>query len=128
MSISTYQELAMLINGHNHDDSFTKYVMKIARENSLVIVSAIGDDTIQFDGAFHDEIDLFRGGAVYVTEEGIFTKPKEGRFKIDVFWEDKGLCVWKFLTTIPNTKFNINKSKKKWCEGIVFCLNDLKDK
>jgi hypothetical protein len=126
MSTVTYEELAKLINGHNHDDSFTKYVMKMARENNLVIVSAIGDDTIQFDGAFHDEIDLFRGGAVYVTEEGIFTKPKEGRFKIDVFWEDRGLCVWKFLTTIPNTKFNINKSKKKWCEGMVFCLNDLK--
>lgn len=126
MSISTHQELAMLINGHNHDDSFTKYVMKIARENNLVIVSAIGDDTIQFDGVFHDEIDLFRGGDIYVTEEGIFTRPKEDRVKINVFWEDKGLCVWKFLTIIPHSKFNINKSKKKWCEGIVFCLNDLK--
>jgi hypothetical protein len=125
MQTTTYEELAKLINGHNYEDSFTKYVMKIARDNSLVIVSAIGDDTIQFDGAFHDEIDLFRGGDVYVTEEGIFTKPKEGRIKINVFWEDRGLCVWKFLTIIPHYKFIINKDSRRWCEGIVFCLKDL---
>ena len=126
MQPTTYEELAKLINIHNYEDSFTKYVMKIARENNLVIVSAVGDDTVQFDGAFHDEIDLFRGGEVYVTEEGIFTRPKEGRSRIDVFWEDRGLCVWKFLTIIPHSKFIINRGNKKWCEGIVFCLNDLK--
>lgn len=126
MQRTTYEDLAKLITGHNYDDSFTKYVMKIARENNLVIVSAVGDDTVQFDGTFHDEIDLFRGGNVYVTSEGIFTKPKDGRVKINVFWEDKGLCVWKFITTIPHSKFNINRNGKKWCEGIVFSLSNLK--
>lgn len=126
MQVITYEELAKLINGHNQEDKLTKYVMKIARDNNLVIVSAIGDDTISFDGAFHDEADLFRGGDVYIAEDGVYTKPKEGRVKINVFWEDKGLCVWKFLTVIPHSKFIVNRNGKKWCEGIVFDLKKIK--
>lgn len=125
MQVVTYEELAKLIDGHDYEDKLTKYVMKIARDNRLIIVSATGDDTINFDGAFHDEIDLFRGGDVFLTDEGIFTKHKPGRSKINVFWENKGLCVWKFLTLIPHSKFTINRNGKKWCEGIVFSLDKL---
>lgn len=126
MSAVTYEELAKLIDGHNQEDQLTKYVMKIARDNHLIIVSAIGDDTISFDGAFHDEADLFRGGDIYIAEDGVYTRPNQDRVKINVFWENNGLCVWKFLTVIPHSKFIINKNNKKWCEGIVFSLKNLR--
>ena len=93
MSVVTYEELAKLIDGHNQEDQLTKYVMKIARDNHLIIVSAIGDDTISFDGAFHDEADLFRGGDIYIAEDGVYTRPGQDRVKINVFWENNGLCV-----------------------------------
>lgn len=123
--VVTHKELVLLINGHNHEDKMTKFVMKTARENNLVIVSAIGDDTIQFDGAFKDEVDLFRGGQIFLEKDGIYTKMRDGRKVINVFWEENRLFLWKFLTLVPHSKFVIKKNNKNWCEGIVICLNDI---
>ena len=126
MTIVTYEELAKLINGHNFEDKMTKYVMKVARDNNLVILSAIGNDTIELNGIIHDEIDLLHGGKIFMEEDGAYTRPGENRVVINSFWDGTKTCMWTFLTKIPHAKFTINKNNKRWCEGIVFKLDNLK--
>jgi hypothetical protein len=46
MSKISAEELAKQLNGFEVDDSFTKSVINSAKYSNLVIVSAIGDDTI----------------------------------------------------------------------------------
>lgn len=126
MEVVTYTQLAQLIDCHNHEDKMTKYVVKTARDNNLIIMMAVGDnDTIQFDGAFFDEADLHKGGDVFIAKDGVYTKSGEGRKKINVFWEEHRIFLWRFLTNIPHEKFTVKKCGKNWCQGIVFSLNDV---
>ncbi len=68
MSKVTAEELAKQLNGFDVDDSFTKSVINSAKYSNLVIVSAIGDDTIIFSGSLKDEFDLFHFGQIVMVK------------------------------------------------------------
>lgn len=125
----THSELAKMLEGHNAEDKFTKYVNKVARDNRLVILTSIGDDVLKFSGFFNDEADCMRGGEVHLRMEGeecyVYTKSKDNTRRIMSFWEENRQITWKFMTPIPHSKFLIKKDGKKWCEAIVFSVNDL---
>jgi hypothetical protein len=127
--IMTHSALAQMLEGHNAEDKFTKYVNKIARDNRLVILTTVGDDVLKFTGFFNDEADCMRGGDVHLRMEGeecwIYTKPKESTKKITSFWEEHRAFTWKFLTNIPHSKFCVRKGGRKWCEAIVFSVDEL---
>jgi len=129
MNKVTHSELANMIKEHNYEDKLTKYILKVARENRLIILTAIGDDVLSFSGFFHDEADCLKGGDVYLKmEDGecmVYTKKKEQSKKISSFWEEYRVYTWRFLTLVPHSKFCIKRNGKKWCEAIVFSADDI---
>lgn len=142
MQIITSEGLAKSLDNFNAEDRFTRSVIKLAKDNNLIIVSAIGNDTITFNGALTDEFELFKGGDIFMAKE-VFVPTIEGhkeiieyvpylkqsekkdRIRINVFWEKNRLYTWKFLTIIPHAKFTIKKDNKYFCQGIIFSLNDI---
>lgn len=127
----THVELAALIGTFDYEDKFTQNVIKTATLNGLVIVTAIGDDVIKFQGSIKDEADCLHGGDVFLAREGeeviVFKKqcPDKTRIKIQGVWEKYRTYTWKFRTLLPHSKFTLNRNGKKWCEGIVFSVKDI---
>lgn len=127
MELITPEILAKELDNRVYDDKLTKYVIKLAKDNNLVIVSAIGDDVIQFSGFIKDEVDCFRGGNIYLDKDGVYTKQsiENSRKIIQVLWEKQRLYTWKFITKIPHQTFSIKKDGKNFCLGIVFKMNNI---
>lgn len=127
----TAAELAIQLNGFNVEDSFTRNVIKLAKDSNLVIVSAIGDDTITFSGAVTDEFDLLHGGQIFMAKEGDeyipYTKQSKDKSRkvIEVFWNRHGLFRWKFLTLITHSVYDLKKEGRSFCKGIIFNVNDI---
>ena len=129
MSKVTHSDLAKMLDGHDSKDKFTKYVLKMARDSRLIILTTIGDDVLNFSGFMHDEADCLRGGDVFLKIESgeciVYTKKKDDSKKICSFWDNKSIFKWKFLTNIPNSKFSYTKDGKRWCEAIIFSVDDI---
>lgn len=125
--MNTAAELAELLNNFNIEDSFTKHAIKIAKDNNLVIITAISNDTITLSGSLVDEFDMLNGGGIFMAREGEeyipFTKMAPGRKKIEVFFEKYKLYNWKFVTLIPHSTFDVKRNGKCYCKAIVFSLN-----
>jgi len=127
----TAEELAKELNGFDVADRFTKGVINLAKNSNLVIVSAIGDDTIIFSGSLKDEFDLLHGGQIFMAKEGDeyvpYTKQdiNKSRKVIEVFWDKHSLFKWKFLTLIKHVQYDLKKDGRSFCKGIVFSLNDV---
>lgn len=127
----TAEELAKELNGFDVNDSFTKTVINIAKNSNLVIVSAVGDDTIIFSGSLKDEFDLLHGGKIFMAKEGCeyipYTKnnPDKTRKVIEVNWERHAVFKWKFLTLIKHVTYDLRKDGKSFCKGIIFNLDDV---
>ena len=136
MSKLTAQELALLLNGFNSEDNFTRHIVKTAKDSGLVIVATIGDDTVTFSGAITDEFDLFHGGKIFMAKENsicgdveyipyLKNNESKSRKQIEVFWERHSYFKWKFLTLIKHTTYDLKKDGKNFCKGIIFSLNDI---
>lgn len=127
----TAEELAKELNGFDVADRFTKGVINLAKNSNLVIVSAIGDDTIIFSGSLKDEFDLLHGGQIFMAKEGSEYIPylrqsqDKSRKVIEVFWDKHSLFKWKFLTLIKHVQYDLKKDGRSFCKGIVFSLNDV---
>lgn len=127
----TAEELALSLNGHNLEEGFTKYIINLAKNSNLVIVSAIGDDTIVFSGALKDEFDLLHGGQIFLGKEDneciSYTRQdvNKTRKKIEVFWDKHSSIKWKFLTLINHSKYDLKKSNKSFCKGFIFSLDNI---
>lgn len=127
----TADELAKQLNGFDVNDSFTKAVINIAKNSNLVIVSAIGDDTIIFSGSLKDEFDLLHGGQIFMAREDNecipYTKQSKDKTRkvIEVFWDKHAVFKWKFLTLIKHSTYDIKKDGRSFCKGIIFNLNDI---
>lgn len=131
MAKLTTEELSLLINGSKSEDRFTKYVIKMAKDNNLVIVYTIGDDTVMFCGAVTDEFDMLHGGKIFLAiEDGEcipYTKNNASKTRkvIEVFWENHSFYKWKFLTLIKHSCYDLKKDNKNFCKGIVFSLDSI---
>jgi len=127
----TAEELANQLNGFDVSDNFTKSVINIAKNSNLVIVSAIGDDTIIFSGSLKDEFDLLHGGQIFMAKEGDeyipYTKQSQDKTRkvIEVFWDRHAVFKWKFLTKIKHVTYDIKKEGRSFCKGIIFNLDDI---
>lgn len=131
MSKISAEELAKQLNGFDVNDSFTKSVINIAKNSNLVIVSAIGDDTIIFSGSLKDEFDLLHGGQIFMAKEGgeyiPYKKQSQDKSRkvIEVFWDKHSVFKWKFLTLIKHVTYDLKKDGRSFCKGIIFNLNDI---
>ena len=131
MSKISAEELAKQLNGFDVNDSFTKGVVNLAKNSNLVIVSAIGDDTIIFSGSLKDEFDLLHGGQIFMAKEGgeyiPYKKQSQDKSRkvIEVFWDKHSIFKWKFLTLIKHVTYDLKKDGKSFCKGIIFNLSDI---
>lgn len=122
-------ELISELNKCTYFDSIDNFLFnnrQKIKENNLVVVYGCSDDLIEFDGYFSDEADVYVGGDVYINKTGISNNIDKSA-KITAIWCDNNseYC-WTYKTNIPHMTFHLNEEDgNKYCEGIVFNINDL---
>lgn len=140
----TAKELAHRLNGNEYLSEICDQLEGTARDNGLVVVFGQSDDLIQFRGAVNgeaysygggDEIELFEGKLLEVKEP--FDEVSEMKeflegFGVDIKtkviipkWDIDGYS-WKYHTAIPHETFDILEDGEKYCQGIVFHINEIK--
>jgi hypothetical protein len=125
------QELASLLNGFDADDRFTRSVVKLAKDSGLIIISALGNDTVILSGAVTDEFDLLHGGQIFISNDNNECMPytknnaDKTRKQIEVFWEEHSYYKWKFLTLIKHSTYDLKKGGKPFCKGIIFSVTSI---
>lgn len=138
----TLAELARALNGIEYSATIHMRgsdLMNQAKASGLVVVYGASDDLMEFDGAFHDEIDCYNGGEAYVDAAGLLPDResieddselqnyfirKPGAKMIEALWDQEGYS-WIYKTDIPHKTFDILEDGEKYCRGIVFALADL---
>lgn len=124
----TAKELAEKINGREYMNEMTKEEEAMAKEAGLVVVFGYSDDNIEFRGAIDDEIGAYDGGEYYISPDGkVFDEETPGTKRLDAVWCDpESEHNWSYKTDIPHEKFTIMDEGEKFCEGIIFSMEDLK--
>lgn len=143
----TKEELAEKLNGRTYLNEMTEEEEQEAKESELVVVFGQSDDLVELRGAIDDELDMYDGGTIYLTKEGVlknecedsdcpyFQKLLEDATQIlAVFGDDSpSLGVqgysWSFRAVdIPDAAtFDILDSDgEKYCRGFIFAMEDLK--
>lgn len=142
----TIKEFAEMLNGRECGSELTKEDEKLAAELEFVVVVGYSDDLIEFYGAMREEGDVWNGGTIHLTREGIcfddyddahgctdgrkicpFAKRcADGSIlkkcnSITAVWCPEDLnCSWKYETDIPHATFDIFEDGELYCRGIVF--------
>jgi len=144
------KEFAEMLNGREYGKEISPREAMDAREAGLVIVCGASDDLMEFCGAIHDEVGCYCGGKAYLTENELYfggcsdgecddecpsndddecycVKEKRAKCKtIEAVWcGDKGYT-WHYETDIPHETFDIYEDGEKFCRGIVFSIDSLK--
>ena len=136
----TAKELAASLNGREYRSEMTLEEMSIANKSGLVVVFGASDDLMEFRGAIDDEVSCYDGGTAYVYEQGLYNAPDNceecNRCEHVIFARDacatvsaiwcKGDYAWAYRTEIPHETFEILEDGEKYCQGIVFSMDDLK--
>ena len=142
----TKEELAAELNGVEYGDGNTipQGGVKIAKESGLVIVYGASDDLAELCGAIDSEIGCYNGGEIPLTEKHVLYPPEECGCrdleqcpflkaeydkckKIKVVWCGDSGFAWAYETDIPHATFEIYEDGEKYCRGIVFDINSLKN-
>jgi hypothetical protein len=140
----TAKEFAAMLNGREYHNELTQEESDIAKINQLVVVYGASDDLMEFEGAIDHEIDCYEGTTVYLNRDGIIGtvdnddtcnyKPhcefyqnaiKSAKW-IKGIWGEGGYD-WHYETDISHETFEILEEGDKYCKGIVFSLDSLKE-
>lgn len=134
----TKEELAAILHGREHRSELTKDEAKNAADMGLVVVFGYSDDLMEFCGAIDEEVDCYDGGTAYL-KNGRMLKNKcededcpyfAGLLKtamtVESIWDAEGYS-WTYKTDIPHATFDILEDGKKYCRGIVFAVEDVKE-
>jgi hypothetical protein len=142
----TPKELAERLNGRQYGE-ISPLDAELARKNGLVIVYGASDDLMEFTGAINGEMEVYEGGTVRITSNGILKVPCEdmgaycieecehykkiwdSALKITAVWGERRPNIpWTYQTDIPHETFDIMSEEEVYCRGIVFALADLDKK
>lgn len=138
----TPQEAADALNGNEYGSEggsqiASKDFFQAMKDSNLIAVFGGSDDNMEFRGTVNDEVGCYGGGEAYLDQMGLlqsecehetcpyFDKLKENASMIQAIWDDGGFS-WRYETEIPHAKFIIKEDGENYCEGIVFCLGDVK--
>ena len=132
------KEIAAILDGMEYGDTISETNLKYAKENGAAIVVGASDDLLEFYGAINDEASCYGGGTVYFNHSGelrsecnsddcpYFEKTKANASKIKAIWDSEGYS-WTYETDIPHETFEILGDGEKYCRGIVFSIDDVKE-
>ena len=135
----THETLAALITRNEYGKEISAYLEDEAKNNGLVVVFGYSDDCIEFRGAIDDEIGVYEGGVVLITQNGTllpepdcgendcpyFLAAKYASKSIKAIWHDDGGPCWTYETDIPHSTFDVFDNGELYCVGIVFSVNHL---
>jgi hypothetical protein len=142
----TIHEFANRLNGRECPNEITKEEEQLAKSLGLVVIFGYSDDNTEFRGAIYDEVGSWERTTIYFDKNGLlknecddedcpyFERLKESAKIVDAVWCDPeyfidgegGYC-WTYKTNIPHATFDILKDGEKFCRGIVFDINSLKE-
>ncbi len=127
--------LAATLNNRDLENGFYRFELKCAKENNLVIVTGYSDDLIELDGAIKQEGNCFNGGNFHLEKSNDEWLLREGNGcnSISAIWydsnrttEDLEVIPWTYKTEIPHESFLAKFRGDVFCEGFIFCVDDLK--
>lgn len=133
------KELAGKLNGNEYRDEISKELIAEAKASKLVVVLGGSDDLIEFYGSIDDEAGCSDEAIIYLNADGLLlcrceyddcpyfqeliTKTTK---TIKAYWNVEGYS-WIYETKIPHKIFEILDDGEKYCRGIVFHMDDLKE-
>ena len=134
------KELAAMLDGRQYRQEIFSNEEQEAKESGLVVVFGCSDDLVELRGAIDDEVGAYEGTTIFVSKNGkLLNEPDcinsecpyykaaiDSAEKIHAEWHNGNPC-WTFKTSIPHETFSIFEDEDKFCEGIVFSIEDAKD-
>lgn len=138
----TKEELAEMLQDSEYGN-ISEQLIQTAKDNDLVIVSGYSDDGMYFDGAMCDSADVYDGGVVRFTKDGVLlewddlekdeidevrayihTLDTEDFGEITAIWNQDGYA-WQYETDIPHSVFRLEEQGELYALGIVFDLEEI---
>jgi hypothetical protein len=131
------QEFAKMLDRRECNYEITPSEEIDAMQLGFVIIFGYSDDNAELRGAIRDEIGCYGGGIIYFDENGLlrnecddddcpyFERLKQQCKTVEAVWDSEGY-LWVYKTDIPHVIFDIFEDGEKYCRGIVFRMEDLK--
>lgn len=132
------KEIVELLDGGEYGDEISVHDVKYAKDNGAVIVFGASDDSVEFRGAIDDEAGCYGTGTICFNRSGelrsecseddcpYFEAIRQKASKIKAIWGAEGYS-WTYETDIPHETFEILERGIKYCRGIVFNIEDVKE-
>ena len=128
--------MADRINGREYPFDLTKEEQEVCKANRLVVVAGASDDLMEFYGFIRDEMGA--PGEAYITQRGLieehfececrycgFEALKSPARTITAKWCPNPDVSWVIESEIPHANFTIMEDGEKFCEGIVFSMDEV---
>lgn len=139
----TKESVAALLNGREYGDEISREESASAKAAGLVVVYGYSDDNMELRGAIDDEVGCYGGKTIVVSKRGVVPLPdrderrvlaklgvlelvQSSGHEIEAQWCKRPGYSWTYGTDIPHATFDIMEEGEKFCQGIVFSLEDLK--
>lgn len=142
----TKEELAKQLHGADMLNIVPEELVKVAKENNLVILYGYSDDLLELEGAIHDEVDAWNGVTIHLSKKGLsfpscddedcccnLQSDPEGK-PVSAYTQKVGEeYYWMIDTKIPHASFDILDKREtdmvpiiqKFCKGIVIDLKEI---
>ena len=118
------KEIANRLNGSQYSSrQIPENIIKMAKENKIVIVYGASDDLIELRGMIDAEGDCFDGGVCYFNQREQ-CEMMSADFSVEAVWHDRTDPCWTYRVSYPHETFLIWEDDVPYCEGIVFYLKD----
>jgi|TARA_B110000196_G_scaffold320373_1_gene342491 hypothetical protein len=132
-------ELANELDGKDYPLSISVELMAKVKTSGLTVVTGSSDDIMSFCGAIDGEGDVYEGGEVLVSPDGVledfdnlesesefdaYYAKKANAKPIEAFWYKDGVK-WSYKTSIPHETFELFKGGEVVCVGLVFSVSGI---
>lgn len=138
MIYKTLKEAAALLDGDPYRFEGSEELFKQFKNDGIVAVFGYSDDGVEFRGRLNDEMGY--GSQIYLDTNGImesdceddgcpyFLKTLKGATKLEVYWCEDDEYSWTYDIEIHYETFDIMEDDNKYCQGILFYLDDCRTK
>jgi len=137
------ETLARIFNGRDYGEEVSDAEEKKLKDRGIVMMFGASDDLVEIRGAVYGEVSAYRGAKINFfngelieserDKEGCpYLKHCKGLVKtVEAFWcEDKSDedFTWTFKTDIPHVTFRIYDGGEDYCRGILFYVDEIKER
>lgn len=136
------KDIAAILNKRQYGKEVTKEECAAMKLRRVIVLFGASDDNIEIDGFECEEVGAYGddGGTIHFDQGGLVKNECEdencpyharrleasGVVQVQGVYGDDG--VWRFKTEIPHETFEVFDDSELFCVGIVFALDDIKEK